>query len=561
MTATLSPHTAPDSASASAGLGAPAPTRDTPAGRHRLATVAGAYLTILVLAAALAPAIAPTRPQTQDLRHVLAGPSGRHWLGSDRLGRDVLTRLLFGARVTLVDVAVAAVVFLALGAPLGILAGYRRGWLDRIVVRVADVLLSVPAIVVLFMVVAVFPGRDLATMVALGVIGCPTVLRIARGATMTVRSELFVTAARLSGLGTPAVLRRHVLPRIRGPVIVSTSLFCATALLAESGLSFLGLTRPESAGPSWGNMVGEAASVLSQDPWLLIPTGGAVAVTVMAFGLLGDGIRDATAGRVLRTVPLLDRTRPRPTSPPGGDEPGGAALSVRGLTVTLDSGAGPVTVLRDVGFDVAPGEAVGLIGESGSGKSVTARAVLGLLPPGGAIAAGRVCLGGRELTGLTDRELGRVRGSGVALISQDPANSLDPTFTVGSQLVEVIRRHQRLDRRSARAEAVRLLRMVRLPHPERVLRQRSRELSGGMAQRVCIALALAGRPALLIADEPTTALDVTVQAEILALLRDLRERLGMALLLITHDWGVLADAADRAVVLYAGEVVETATVA
>jgi peptide/nickel transport system permease protein len=551
-------------------------TTDTPAGSHPgrqparrslrrivttypFATGAAAYLLVLAVAASLAGLTAPHDPQLQDLSHVLAGPSGTHWLGTDRLGRDVLSRLLVGARVTLFDVAVATVVFLALGVPLGVAAGYRGRLLDRVVVRFSDLVLAVPGIVVLLMVVAVFPGSDIATMVALGVIGCPAVLRIVRGSTVAIRGEPYVKAAQLSGLATRAILRRHVLPRVAGPIIVQASLFCATALLAESGLSFLGLTRPETRGPSWGNMVGEASSAMSQNPWLLVPTGGALMLTVMAFGLVGDAVRDATMGRGALVASLLPH-RPRRRAADEPVEPAGSqaapALSVRGLTVTL----GGTTVVRDVTIDVGAGEAVGIVGESGCGKSITARAILGLLPAGGAVTSGKVVFEGRDLTALGEKELTRVRGAGIAFISQDPASSLDPTFTIGSQLREVIRHHHPQPRRQAQAEAERLLRLVRLPDAVGVLRRRPGELSGGMAQRVCIAMALAARPSLLIADEPTTALDVTVQAEILGLLRDLQHRLGMAILLITHDWGVLADKCERAVVMYAGEVIETATV-
>jgi peptide/nickel transport system permease protein len=213
-----------------------------------------------------------------------------------------------------------------------------------------------------------------------------------------------------------------------------------------------------------------------------------------------------------------------------------------------------------VSFDVKAGEILGIVGESGSGKTVTARSLLGLLPPTGHITAGSAVFQGEDLTVLGERELGRVRGSRIALVSQEPLSGLDPVFRVGSQLAEVVRRHQRLGRSAARARAVELLRTVRIPEPERVARRYPHELSGGMAQRVAIALALAGDPALLIADEPTTALDVTVQAEILALLRDLSARRDLAIVFVTHDWGVLADVCDRAVVMYAGEVVEEATV-
>jgi peptide/nickel transport system permease protein len=518
------------------------------------AWVALLYLAVLLAAAAAAGVVAPYDAEQQDLSQALAGPSSSHWLGTDRLGRDVFSRLLFGARVTLLDVAVATAVFLAVGIPLGVAAGYRGGRLDRIVVRFADLVLAVPGIVVLLMVVAVFPGNDIATMIALGLIGCPGLLRIVRGSTLAIRDELYVKAARLSGLGTPAILRRHVLPRISGPIIVQTSLFCATALIAESGLSFLGLTRPETRGPSWGNMVAEASNAMSQDSWLLVPTGGVLVITVIAFGVVGDAVRDTTMGRAVSATPLLRR---RPNQPRAATvAPSRAALSVQALTVAV----GGVTVVRDVDFEVAVGEVVGVLGESGCGKTITAKAILGLLPAGGEITAGGIVFDGANLTALREKELNRVRGAGIAFISQNPAGSLDPTFTVGSQLREVIRRHHPQPRRQADGEAERLLRLVRLPDPADVLRRRPGQLSGGMAQRVCIAMALAAEPKVLIADEPTTALDVTVQAEILALLRDLQHRLGMAILLVTHDWGVVADVCDRAVVMYAGEVVETATV-
>ncbi len=387
----------------------------------------------------------------------------------------MLSRLLFGARVSLLDVAVAAGVFMLLGIPLGVLAGYRGGWLDRVAVRVADLLLAVPVIVVLLMVVAIFPGNDVATMTALGVIGCPGLLRVVRGSTLAIRGELYVEAARLSGLRTPAILRRHILPRIAGPVIVQVTLFCATALLAESGLSFLGLSRPETLGPSWGNMVGEASEAMSQDGWLLVPAGGILVLTVMAFGLIGDAVRDATMGRSAQ-APALGRRR-RPACPPHAarahDAPAvpvapgapAALLEVHGLTVSLPGPQGPVTVLRDVSLSIEAGEALGIVGESGCGKSITGKTILGLLPAGGVVSAGSVRFNGTELTTADERALTRVRGSGIALISQDPVGSLDPTFTVGSQLCEIIRRHHRQSRRDAQREAERLLHMVNLPEP------------------------------------------------------------------------------------------------
>jgi len=536
--------------------------------RRPLAVAAAAYLAILVVAAAGAGWLAPYNPQAQDLAHVLSGPSAAHWLGTDRLGRDVLSRLMFGGRVTLLGVAEALAVFAVLGISLGLVAGYLGGWADRVIARLGDLMLAMPGIIVLLMVLAVLPGNQLAAMIALGLISCPVLLRVVRGSAVAIRGEPYITAARVSGLTSTRIMVRHVLPRLAGPVIVQLSLFAATAVLAQSALSFLGLAAPETQGPSWGNMVTEASDVVSQDPWLLVPTGGAIVLTVLALGLLGDALRDVTAGRHLGHPPAK---RPRPVPKPSGplqthrldaSQPGTTQplLSVRGLTIAFPAGRGDVTVVSDVSFDLAAGAALGIVGESGCGKSVTARALLGLLPGCGRVTGGSALLGGRDIAAMTERELRQIRGAEVALISQEPVNSLDPSFTVGSQLTEVVRRHSDVSKRQAPERAAELLDMVRLPQPRELLSRYPHQLSGGMAQRVSIALALAGNPRLLVADEPTTALDVTTAAGILGLLADLRERLGMAIILITHDWGVLADLCDRALVMYAGQIVESASV-
>jgi peptide/nickel transport system permease protein len=529
--------------------------------RRPLALAAAAWLLVVVVSAAGASVLAPAGPETEDLARVRSGPSAAHWLGTDRLGRDVLSRLMFGARVTLTGVAEALVVFAVLGVTLGLVAGFASGWPGRLIARFGDLVLALPAIIILLMVLSVFPGNEPAAMIALGVISCPTLLRVVRGSTLALRAELYITAARLSGLTSLRIARRHVLPRLAGPVIVQLSLFAAAAVLVQAALSFLGLSTPETQGPSWGNMVGEASVVISQDPWLLVPTGGALALTVMALGLVGDAVRDVTAGRHLGPPqPRRPRRAAEPVSRPQATQPTGSLLSVRGLTVAFTTGSRDIPVVQDVSFDLEPGEALGLVGESGCGKTVTARSLLGLLPAGGHVTAGSALFGGLNLAAASEREFAGIRGKLIALVSQDPMSGLDPSFRVGSQLAEVVRRHCPLTRGQARARAAELLGMVNLPDPEDTLSRYPHELSGGMAQRVSIALALAGNPRLLIADEPTTALDVTVQAEILALLRDLRERLGMAIILVTHDWGVLADLCDRAMVMYAGQVVEAATV-
>jgi peptide/nickel transport system permease protein len=526
-----------------------------------------AFLLLLLLACVAAPLIAPGNPGTQDLANVLSGPTAHHLLGTDTLGRDVLSRLLYGGRRSLLSVAEGLAVVLALGVPLGLAAGYRGGGPDRALSRGAEMVMAIPPIIIILVVLAVVPGDENAAMLVFGLLGAPSMLRVVRGATLKAREEPYVTAGRLSGLSPLQVVRRHVLSRVAGPIIVQASIFAAYALLFETGLAYLGLTASSST-PTWGGMVAEASTVIEQQEWLLIPSGVLIAFTILAFGLLGDAVRDAAAmenshpapGR--RTAIPRDAARPagpgaQPAAPPAT---AAALLSVCGLSVAGQGQAGQTLVVDSVSFDVFPGETVGLVGESGCGKTITALAVLRLLPGTLAVAGGQAQWAGRDLLQMPDRAFNALRGSALAYVSQEPQASLDPTFTVGSQLAEVIRRHDRVPRSAARARAADLLRQVELPDPRRIARAYPHELSGGMAQRVALALALSGRPKLLIADEPTTALDVTVQAEMLALLRQLQRETGMAVLLITHDWGVVADICDRTIVMYAGQVVERGSV-
>ncbi|HLI42287.1 MAG TPA: ABC transporter ATP-binding protein [Streptosporangiaceae bacterium] len=233
---------------------------------------------------------------------------------------------------------------------------------------------------------------------------------------------------------------------------------------------------------------------------------------------------------------------------------GGSLLQVRGLSVTM----GAAAVVADAGFCLAAGEALGLVGESGSGKTTTLRAILRLLPPAGRITAGQVMFGGRDLTRLPERAMRAVRGGEIGVVWQDPLAALDPLMRVGEQVTEVIRAHSgRADRRAARERALQLMRQVELPDADRTFRRYPHQLSGGQRQRVVIASAIAAGPRLLLADEPTTALDVTIQDQILGLLARLRAELGLALLLVTHDLAVVAQACDRVAVIYAGRIVET----
>ncbi len=522
--------------------------------RKPVAFAALCYLTLVVLAVVFAGWLAPHGPEDQDLPAALSGPSAAHPLGAGELGKDVLSRILYGGRVTLLGVLISMAVFAVAGISAGVLAGYRGGLLDRLVVRVADVVYAVPAIIVLLVVLAIFPGDESVAMVALGLLGAPGLARVVRTATQDVRGELYIRAAVVNGLGDGVILRRHVLPRLAGPIIVQLSLFGAAAVALETGLGFLGLGVTTA---SWGTLVAEASQNIGNQPWLLVPSGFVIVTYILALGLVGDGVRDATAerhspGTASGRGPAAAVRRTEPGGPAVAATRPGVLLSVRDLSVTFDIGGNPTEVVSGFSLDVAPGEAVGIVGESGSGKTVTATAILGLLRGGG-----RITGGGITFDGLDVRAAGgdRLRGDRIGFIGQDPVSGLDPSFTIGSQIAEVVRVHRGCSRAQARVRALELLALVQLPDPETVARRYPHQLSGGMAQRAGIAAALAGDPALVIADEPTTALDVTVQAGILAVLRQLREQ-GCAVLLITHDWGVLADLCDQAVVMYAGQVVE-----
>ncbi|MEN3280960.1 MAG: peptide/nickel transport system ATP-binding protein [Solirubrobacteraceae bacterium] len=528
--------------------------------RRPAAALALAFLAVLVLAVAAAPLVAAHGPLEQNLRHVLEGPSGAHPLGTDNLGRDVLSRLLHGGRVSLVGVAEAVAVVLALGVPLGLAAGFLGGRVDAVVVAACDLVLAIPVIVVLLAVLATFGQDETAAMAMLGLLGTPGLARVVRGAALAVRREPYIAAARVAGLTTAQIIRRHVLPRAAGPIVVQAALFAGMALITESGLAFLGLGVQEPD-PSWGGMVAAASNLINRDAWLLVPPGAVIALSVLAFGVVGDAVRDAVSGTAAAPARPRRAAR-RATTDPAQAPPrdGEALLSVRGLAVAFRSPQGDTTVVEDVGFDVCAGEAVGIVGESGCGKTVTARAVLGLLPGGGRVTAGACWYDGVDITRLPQHERRGLLGNEIALISQEPIAGLDPTYRVGDQLAEVVRVHGGGSRTAARARAVELLDEMRIADAAAVARRYPHELSGGMAQRVGIAAALAGSPRLLIADEPTTALDVTVQADILDLLRDLQSDRGMAIVVVTHDWGVVADLCERAVVMYAGTVVERTTV-
>lgn len=513
------------------------------------------FLAVVALASISAPLLTPYGPLTQDLGAVGQTPSAAHWLGTDTLGRDILTRILFGGRPALVGAFEATAVFAVLGTTFGLVAGYSRGLADRAITAGVDLLMSLPSLVVLLAVLALFGNSLSAAMVTLGFFSAGGLVRVVRASTKSVREELYVAAATVFGIGTARILVRHIAPRLVGPIVIQVSLFLGVALVVQSGLGFLNLGVSPPA-PSWGGMVAEASQVIDQNPWMLVPSGGVITLVILALGQLGDAIRDGNSDRQSRGGAVAQGVRSRASGSARPVVAPSALLEVDGLDVEFAVAGDAQPVVRDVSFSVRRGELVGLVGESGSGKSVTALATMGLLPQNAAVRARRIIFDQRDYAGASGRAFRAIRGTGIGLVSQEPMSALDPSFTVGHQLREVIRLHAEQDDAEPKQVAIQLLRSVRIPHPELVSERYPHELSGGMAQRVVIAMALAGRPDLLIADEPTTALDVTVQAEILDLLRQLRDERGTAILIVTHDLGVVADFCERVIVIRSGSVVE-----
>ena len=532
-----------------------------------ITVIATSVLVLLAILAIFADWIAPYDPLKQNLIEALQSPSAAHWLGTDDLGRDVLSRLIHGCRIAVIAAAEATTIAVLLGVPIGLFIGYRGGWWDWVVMRTVEAIVSIPGIMVAIVIIAILGAGLHKAMIALGILYSTSFLRLARGVVLAEREEVYVRSARVIGASDGRILLRHIFPNIAPPLIVQVTLTVGAVLLSEAGLSFIGLgVQPPDA--SWGTMLNTAAAFMDLNWFLAIPPGIAIIVTVLSVNLLGDVIRDAVGrGIVVGVKPQTPAARfetfasaaaaDSPLPPRREDE----VLRVEGLQVMVSSREGnEVPIITDLSLAIAKGETLGLVGESGSGKTLTGLAILGLMGAGVRTTHGSITLNGRELSSLTEKQMEKVRGNEVAMVFQDPTTSLNPAFTVGSQIAEVLRTKKGVSKKEAWERVVELIHRVGIPRPEERARAYPHELSGGMAQRVAIARALSCNPSLLIADEPTTALDVTVQQEILDLFRDLQEEFGMAILFVTHDLAVAADVCDRISVMYAGEMVEMAKV-
>ncbi|MGV9478761.1 dipeptide ABC transporter ATP-binding protein [Gordonia aichiensis] len=541
--------------------------------RNKASVVGIVVILVMVVLAIFGSFIAPYGANDIDVPNALQAPGLSHLFGTDDLGRDVFSRVVLAAAVSMRVAVIAVVISLVAGVIIGMVSGFAGGITDTVLMRIIDVVFSFPVMLLALAIVAILgPGVNSAT-IAIGIVYIPIFARVARADTLRVRETQFVQAARTMGVSTPRILFGHVLPNISGPVVVQTSISLAFAILSEAALSFLGLgVQPPE--PSWGRMLYDAQGFLTSAWWMGVFPGLAILVTVFAFNLLGDGVRDVLDPRqrtLLRNRGKAGRRparRPKATSTSAAvqtrsdaprEDPTQAdpVFSVSQLVV----GVGPREIVHGIDFSVAKGETLGIVGESGSGKSLSVLSATGLFHAPSSYIDGSSLLGDTQVIGASRAVLQSLHGARVGFVFQDPSSSLNPLLTIEQQLTEGPRRHLGLSHSQARERAVQLLTDVNLPDPESRLRAYPHQLSGGQRQRVMIAIALSCDPDVLVADEATTALDVTTQAQIIDLVARLQRERGMAVVWISHDLGVIGRIADRVVVLRQGEVVETGDVA
>ncbi|WP_370410315.1 dipeptide/oligopeptide/nickel ABC transporter permease/ATP-binding protein [Streptomyces fradiae] len=476
------------------------------------------------------------------------GATAAHWLGTDALGRDLLARTLVATRLTLGLAFLATLIGTVSGVLLGTLPQILPRRAGRAVVAAVDLLVAFPALL-LAMFTAVVAGLGAqGAVLGIGVALAPTFARLTHTMTASVAGSDYIAAARMLRVPRRRILTRHILPNIAEPLILNTAQSMGAALLGLSAMSFLGMG-VQAPSYDWGRLLNEAFGHVYVTPAVVVAPALAVSLAGLGFMLLGDTFAKAAA-----------HTREpvgKPVAPevaPARDEPApDAVLEVRDLTVAFP---GDITPVRQVSLTVRAGEIVGLVGESGSGKSMTAAAIGQIVPYPGLAGSARMRLDGVDLDALPDSERRKLLGSSLAMVFQDPTSSLNPALRVGGQLAEVATLHDGATRTEARARAVERLGTVRIKQPADVARRYPHELSGGMRQRAVIAMGLMNTPRLIIADEPTTALDVTVQREVLRVLREAVDETQAGALFISHDIAVVSELCDRIAVMYAGRIVE-----
>ena len=526
--------------------------------RNRLSLAGLVVITAVIFVALVTPLLPLPDPDVIDTKNRFKTPfTTDAFLGTDHLGRDLMSRLLWGTRLSLAVGFCAALLAALIGSSIGIISGFYGKHVDNILMRGIDILMAFPYILLALAIVAALGPGLFNALIAVAIVNIPFFARNIRGVTVGITHKEFIDAARLSGMTDTRIIITEVLPNVFPVIVIAMSTTVGWMILETAGLSFLGLgSQPPQA--DLGSMLGEARAALITSPYTSVVPGAMILIIVMAINLLGDGIRDALDPRLKSGV--LSSPRPRTLVSDYSKTKNLDAselLSVSNLKTQFHIGNRNYKAVDGVSIYAKKGACLGIIGESGSGKSVTALSIMGLVSsPPGIITEGYVNYKGINLIQTNDQKLQSLRGGKISYIFQDPLSSLHPLYTVQQQLEEAILAHQNLSKEEVYQKCIELLKSVRIPNPKQRAKDYPHQLSGGMRQRVSIAMALANDPEVIIADEPTTALDVTVQAQILSLLRELTSQRGLAIIFITHDFGVVSQICDEVAVMYAGKIVE-----
>jgi peptide/nickel transport system permease protein len=450
--------------------------------RDPQALASGSVLLIVILLGLAAPLIAGHSANNASLQYINAGVGTPGYpLGGDQSGRDILARLLYSINTSVVSALIGTSIALTIGVTFGLIGGYYGRWTRSLTEWLFSLVMTFPGLLVLILMLPVTKGDYRVTMLIFGVLLSPGIYRLVRNQVVGVRNELFVDAARVSGLPTRRILRRHVLVVVRGPIVVATAFLAGGSIGVQSGLAFLGVGSVMV--PSFGAMISDGFGNYYAAPAQFIWPSVTLGIITASLVLFGNSLRDALEGGRPKASKVAVRVRPHPTAP-DSDSQGSALLTVEDLAIAYPTPSGELKeVVSGVTLSLGAEETLGLVGESGSGKTQTAFAVLGVLPAEAVVTRGSILLDGRELLGLGEAELRSLRGRSIAYVPQEPMSNLDPSFTVGSQLVEGIRATTRISRREARERALALLGRVGIPDPKRTFASYPHQISGGMAQR------------------------------------------------------------------------------
>jgi oligopeptide/dipeptide ABC transporter ATP-binding protein len=564
-------------------------TRDEPSGNGRLragrelrrrrlrvflSTPSGVSGLVGVVIVVLIGIVAPlllSGPATQiNTLDIYASPSSHHLLGTDSLGRDVLARVLVATRLSLEVGALAALVAFVLGVALGVVIVGSGGRARSVLLRAIDTGIAIPGLLLALLIATIIGVGVESVVLGIGIAGSFGFARITSTLSLSVAGREYVQAARTMGIRGWRLVVRYLLPNMAEPMIIFLGVAVGSSIVAAAGLSFLGIgTQPPSF--DWGQMLTTGIQNLYQTPAAALAPAIAIGLTTLVFGLAAEGVARSLNPRLWTSSQFKRRpdgnlgrggvvAKSQAHEGAGPSDSGDVAVAVRDLVVSYPGHEGPIDVVRGVSLTIHKGEILGVVGESGSGKTTTAMAIAQLTQSPGEVR-GQIRINGRDLESLSSRERKSFLGDHVGLVYQDPLASLNPALSIGKQLTEALRTLAGVKRKAAARIAVERLEETRVPTPERQLRRFPHELSGGMRQRAMISMALMRHPTLLIADEPTSALDVSIQAQIMRVIRRASEAHDAAVLLISHNIGLVSQSCDRVIIMYAGTLVEELAVA